>query len=93
MAFFLNRQPVFPKACKNRIQKETGNTCPDCRLSEDLHIMKKALVLCATIPHTLLIEKLKQRGYHTLVADMNPNAPGVSAADEFVCISAFDKDQ
>ena len=55
--------------------------------------MKKALVLCATIPHTLLIEKLKQRGYHTLVADMNPNAPGVSAADEFVCISAFDKDQ
>lgn len=54
--------------------------------------MKKALVLCATVPHTLLIEKLKQRGYYTLAADMNPNAPAVSAADGFVCISAFDKE-
>lgn len=54
--------------------------------------MKKALVLCATIPHILLIEKLKQRGYYTIVADMNPNAPAVPKADEFVCISAFDKE-
>lgn len=54
--------------------------------------MKKALVLCATVPHTLLLEKLKQRGYYTLVADMNPGAPAVSYADEFVCISAFDKE-
>lgn len=54
--------------------------------------MKKALVLCATVPHTLLIEKLKARGYYTLVADMNPKAPAVPAADEFVGISAFDKE-
>ncbi len=54
--------------------------------------MKKALVLCATVPHTLLIEKLKARGYHTIVADMNPNAPAVAVADEFVAISAFDKE-
>ncbi len=54
--------------------------------------MKKALVLCATVPHTLLIEKLKACGYYTLVADMNPKAPAVPAADEFVGISAFDKE-
>ena len=53
---------------------------------------KKALVLCATVPHTLLISKLKQRGYYTVVADMNPNAPAVHSADEFICLSAFDKD-
>ena len=53
---------------------------------------KKALVLCATVPHTLLISKLKQRGYYTIVADMNSNAPAVNSADEFVCISAFDKE-
>ena len=54
--------------------------------------MNKALVLCATVPHTLLIEKLKSRGYYTLVADMNPKAPAAGCADEFVCISAFDKE-
>ncbi len=54
--------------------------------------MKKALVLCATVPHTLLIEKLKQRGYYTLIADMNPKAPAVPFADGFICKSAFDKD-
>lgn len=54
--------------------------------------MKKALVLCATVPHALLIEKLKARGYYTIVADMNPQAPAVPVADEFVGISAFDKE-
>ena len=54
--------------------------------------MKKALVLCATVPHTLLIEKLKARGYYTLVADMNSKAPAVPVADEFVAISSFDKE-
>lgn len=53
---------------------------------------KKALVLCATVPHICLLEKLKQRGYYTIVADMNPRASAVPFADEFVCISAFDKD-
>ena len=54
--------------------------------------MKKALVLCATVPHTMLIEKLRRRGYFVLVADMNPKAPAVPYADGFVCISAFDKE-
>lgn len=54
--------------------------------------MKKALVLCATVPHSLLIEKLKQRGYYTIVADMNPKAPAVPYADEFIGVSAFDKE-
>ena len=54
--------------------------------------MRKALVLCATVPHTLLLDKLKQRGYYTIVADMNPDAPAVKCADEFACISAFDKE-
>ena len=54
--------------------------------------MKKALVLCATVPHTLLLDKLKERGYYTIVADMNPQAPAVSRADEFVCVSAMDKE-
>lgn len=54
--------------------------------------MKKALVLCATVPHTLLLEKLKARGYYTIVADMNPDAPAVHFADEFVCESAMDKE-
>ena len=54
--------------------------------------MKTALVLCATVPHTLLLEKLKQRGYYTLLADMNPKAPAVPFADEFICKSAFDKE-
>lgn len=54
--------------------------------------MKKALVLCAVVPHILLLEKLKDRGYYTLVADMNPNAPAVPYADEFICESAMDKE-
>ena len=54
--------------------------------------MKKALVLCATIPHMLLLEKIKKRGYYTIIADMNPKAPAVLVADEFINISAFDKE-
>ena len=54
--------------------------------------MNIALVLCATVPHTLLIDELKARGYYTIVADMNPKAAAVSYADEFVCVSAFDKE-
>ena len=54
--------------------------------------MKKAMVLCATVPHTLLIEKLKQRGYYTIVVDMNPKAPAAAFADEFICESAMDKE-
>ena len=54
--------------------------------------MNKAMVLCGTVPHTLLLEKLKARGYYTLLADMNPEAPAVGYADEFVPVSAFDKE-
>ena len=54
--------------------------------------MKKAMVLCATVPHTPLIENLKQRGYYVYVADMNPKAPAAAWADEFICESAMDKE-
>lgn len=53
---------------------------------------KKALVLCATVPHILLLEKLKERGYYTIVADMNEKAPAVPCADEFAAVNAFDKE-
>ena len=33
--------------------------------------MKKALVLCATVPHTLLLEKLKQRGIRNIPNTLN----------------------
>ena len=54
--------------------------------------MKKALILCGTIPHTLLLEKLKEKGYYTILADMNSRAPAVPFADEFVPVSAMDKE-
>lgn len=53
---------------------------------------KTAVVLCGTVPHTMLLRKLKQRGYHTILLDWNPNAPAIPFADEFVQESAFDKD-
>lgn len=61
-------------------------------LSEWRSGMKKALVLCGTVPHTLLINKLKERGYYIILADMNPEAPAVPYADEFIPVSAFDKE-
>ena len=52
--------------------------------------MKKLLILGASILQLPAITKAKQKGYYTIVADMNPNAIGVQYADEFHCISTID---
>lgn len=52
-----------------------------------------ALVLGGTAPHKLLIKKLQERGYHTVLVDYLPNPPAKSIADEHVQASSYDKDQ
>lgn len=52
--------------------------------------MKKLLILGASILQLPAIKKAKQKGYYTIVADMNPNAIGVQYADEFYCVSTID---
>ena len=54
--------------------------------------MKKALVLCCSLPHISLIEELQARGYQALLADMNENAPAVPYADKFYPVSTLDVD-
>ena len=50
----------------------------------------KILILGASILQLPAIKKAKQKGYYTIVADMNPNAIGVQYADEFHCVSTID---
>ena len=52
--------------------------------------MKRILILGASILQLPAIKKAKQKGYYTIVADMNPNAIGVQYADEFHCVSTID---
>ena len=52
--------------------------------------MKRILILGASILQLPAIKKAKQKGYYTIVADMNPNAIGVEYADEFHCVSTID---
>lgn len=52
--------------------------------------MKRLLILGASILQLPAIKKAKQKGYYTIVADMNPNAIGVQYADEFHCVSTID---
>ncbi|MBR4673557.1 MAG: ATP-grasp domain-containing protein [Victivallales bacterium] len=52
--------------------------------------MKKALVLAGGIAQVALIEELKNRGYRTLLADMNPNCVAAKSCDEFYPVSAMD---
>ena len=54
--------------------------------------MKRLLILGASILQLPAIKKAKQKGYYTIVADMNPNAIGVQYADEFHCVSTIDID-
>ena len=55
-------------------------------------IMKKALVLAGGIAQVALIDELKDRGYRTLLADMNPHCVAAPYADEFYKVSAMDTD-
>ena len=50
----------------------------------------KALVLCGGLPQIELINNLKSRGIHTILADYNPQVAGRAYADEFFPVSVFD---
>ncbi|MBO4909063.1 MAG: hypothetical protein J5476_07260 [Lachnospiraceae bacterium] len=52
----------------------------------------KALILGGTAPHKELIEKLKKRGYHTILVDYFENPPAKEVADEHIMISTLDKE-
>lgn len=50
----------------------------------------KALVLCGGIPQAALIEKLKNRGIYTILADMNKHVMARQYADKFYPVSVLD---
>jgi biotin carboxylase len=51
-----------------------------------------AIVLGGTFPHISLLEKLKERGYYTVLIDYFENPPAKLYADEHVMASTLDKD-
>ena len=53
---------------------------------------KVALVLGGVINHCVLIEKLKKRGYYTILIDYLDDSPAKHVADEHIQISTFDID-
>lgn len=55
--------------------------------------IKKAVVLAGTTPHIDLINKLKQRGFFTILVDYNPKCPARPYADKFICESNLDKEK
>ena len=52
--------------------------------------MKKLLIIGASILQVPAIKKAKDMGFFVGVIDYNPNAVGVSLADEFFCVSTID---
>lgn len=52
--------------------------------------MAKILIIGASYLQLPAILKAKESGYHTIVADYNPNAVGVDFADEFYNVSTID---
>lgn len=54
--------------------------------------MKKALVLAGGIAQAALIQELKNRGYYTILCDMNPRCYAAKFADAFYSVSAMDFD-
>ncbi len=50
-----------------------------------------AIVLGGTFPHISLLEKLKERGYYTVLIDYFENPPAKLYADEHVMASTLDK--
>ncbi|MCD8150490.1 MAG: ATP-grasp domain-containing protein [Clostridiales bacterium] len=53
---------------------------------------KVAIVLGGTNPHVSLINKLKKRGYYTVLVDYLPNPPAAAVADEHIQESTLDKE-
>lgn len=54
---------------------------------------KVAVVLGGTYPHIELINKLKKRGYDTVLFDYLKNPPAKQAADKHIQISTLDKEE
>ncbi len=52
-----------------------------------------AIVLGGTVPHIALIQRLKNRGYHTLLVDYLDNPPAQAHADEHIQESTLDKEK
>ena len=57
--------------------------------------MKKdiALVLGGTVPHIVLLQKLKERGFHTILVDFLKNPPARDFADEHIIESTLDNEK
>lgn len=55
--------------------------------------MKTAIVLGGTYPHRLLINKLKNRGYYTILIDYYENPIAKEVADRHIQESTLDKDR
>lgn len=53
--------------------------------------MKTIMVIGAGKTQMPLIEAAKKEGYHTVVCDLNPDAPGMALADEYCKISTKDR--
>ena len=51
-----------------------------------------AIVLGGIVPHKNLLEKLKKRGYYTILIDYFENPPAAAAADLHLRESAMDKE-
>lgn len=54
--------------------------------------MKTIMIIGAGNAQVPLIEAAKKENYHTIVCDLNPEAPGVSIADEYFRVSTKDRD-
>ncbi len=54
--------------------------------------MKTIMIIGAGKSQMPLIEAAKKEGYHTVVCDSNPEAPGVREADTFCKVSTKDRD-
>lgn len=54
--------------------------------------MKTIMVIGAGKTQMPLIEAAKKEGYHTVVCDLNPDAPGVAIAEEYCKVSTKDRD-
>ena len=53
---------------------------------------KTAIVVCGVKNHIILINKLKARGFYTILVDGTENPVAKEAADEFAMIDIFDFD-
>ena len=54
--------------------------------------MKTIMIVGAGKTQVPLIKASKKEGYHTIVCDKDPAAPGVTLADEFIRVSTKDRD-